>query len=309
MSELLCSIIVPVYKSEDTLQLLYERVDKTFNNIEAEYELIFVDDCGNENTWEVLKSLRESNKKVRIIRLTRNFGQHNALMCGFSFAVGEFIVTIDDDLQNPPEEIPKLIDAIKASGHDVVYGAPEERKHSFSRNLFSSIFNGFISLIYGKSSNFKLSNFRIIKKSVIDQITKVQTPNPFIGLLILKVTDRIGTVVVKHHERTKGKTTYSTVKLIRHFLNGVLYHSALPLKVVSLLGILSFCISFILGLFYLISYLRGIITVSGWTTLVLLILFFSGIIMFSLGIVGEYLFRIIQEVHRNPQYVIREKDV
>jgi dolichol-phosphate mannosyltransferase/undecaprenyl-phosphate 4-deoxy-4-formamido-L-arabinose transferase len=309
MAEQLYSIVVPVYRSESSLRQLYSRIDSTFENIDGDYELILVEDCGRDNSWQVMKSLRELNSKVKIITLTRNFGQHNALMCGFSFASGRYVITMDDDLQNPPEEIPKLIDALTGSDLDVVYGIPKRKKHSVVRNVGSFVFVGLASLIFKQIPKFRMSNFRIIKKYVVDQILQINTPNPLVGFLVLKVTERIGTVTVDHHERPDVKTTYSAAKLLKHFMHGILYNSTLPLKGVLVVGVACLCLCAVLGTYYLIAYLRGAITVSGWTTLVLLILFFSGIIMFSMGIIGEYLLRIIQEVYRIPQYVIKDKEV
>jgi glycosyltransferase involved in cell wall biosynthesis len=309
MLETLYSIVVPVYRSSESLRDLCGRIDKVFKQIEGDYELILVEDCGGDDSWEVMKSLRKENEKIKIIRLARNFGQHNALLCGFSFAGGAYVITMDDDLQNPPEEIPKLIDTITASGFDVVYGIPEARKHSWVRNAGSYVFIRFLSHIFNLIPKLKVSSFRIMKKHVVDQILQIPTPNPLVGTLILKVTTWIGNVPVVHHQRLCGRTNYTPSKLITHFLNGILYHSYLPLKAVFVLGIGCLFLSLLLAAYYLFLFFRGSITVSGWTTLVLLILFFSGMIMFALGIVGEYLFRIIQEVGRAPQYVIRDKEI
>lgn len=309
MTEALYSIVVPVYKSEKSLRELYDRIGKTFANIDGDYELILVEDCGGDNSWQVMKSLRKLNEKVKIITLTKNFGQHNALMCGFSVASGQYVITMDDDLQNPPEEIPKLISAITNSDLDVVYGIPQRKKQSLLRNVGSFAFFRLVSSIFGQIPKLKVSNFRIIRKHVVNHILQIYTPNPLVGLLILKVTEKIGTVTVEHHERLRGKTTYSMEKLLRHSMHGILYNSMLPLKAVFALGITCLCLCAGLGTFYLVMYLKGLITVSGWTTLVLLILFFSGVIMFSMGIIGEYLLRIIQEVYRVPQYVIKDKEV
>jgi len=309
MDDNLYSVVIPVYKSEKILPALYEKIKTVFNKIQVRYELILVDDCSSDNSWKVMKSIHQKDSNVKIVSLMKNFGQHNALICGFAFARGNYIITMDDDLQNPPDQIPKLIDAVKSTDMDVVYGMSRSRKHSAFRKLGSRIFYRFISFIFNDTTNCQISNFRIIKKSVVDSILEMPTPNPIVGLMTLGITDRIGYVDVRHDKRYCGKTTYSWAKLIGHFLNGILYHSAFPLKAVFCLGLVCFGVSFILGIYYLINYIRGIITVSGWTTLVLLTLMFSGIIMLSLGIVGEYLFRIIQEVHNRPQYIIREKEL
>jgi dolichol-phosphate mannosyltransferase/undecaprenyl-phosphate 4-deoxy-4-formamido-L-arabinose transferase len=307
--EELYSIVVPVYKSERSLRELYERVDKTFESIEGDYELILVEDGGLDKSWEMMRSLRAENKKVKIIRLTRNFGQHNALMCGFSFASGDYVVTIDDDLQNPPEEIPKLIQAIKGSDLDVVSGTPEGRKHAWWRNAGSFTYRWLISLVFKHDPVFQMSSFRIMKRAVNEDLLRIPTPNPAVGLLLMNITDRIGNITVEHRERLYGSTTYTTGKLVRHVLPGILYHSTLPLKGVFVFGLLSMFSAFALGVYYLTLFFLGRINVPGWITLVLLVLFFSGVIMFSLGIIGEYLLRITQEVYKIPPYLIRDKDV
>lgn len=305
----LYSIVVPVFKSDTSLQELYDRTRAVFGKLKREFELILVEDCGKDNSWEVMKLLRSQDKRVRIIRLTKNFGQHNALICGFSVARGDFILTMDDDLQTHPEDIPKLIDRLHNSDFDVVYGLPPKRKQSAFRNLGSSFFRYLIYSIFQKQPSSRLSTFRIMHKNIVDHILKIQTPNPLVGLLILKVTDNIGSVEVESHRRKYGKTTYTPLKLVHHFLNGILYHSTLPLKVVSILGLFTASMSFLLGIYYFILYASGQIGVQGWITLVLLILFLSGVILFSMGIIGEYLLRIIQEVGKMPAYLIKEKDI
>jgi dolichol-phosphate mannosyltransferase/undecaprenyl-phosphate 4-deoxy-4-formamido-L-arabinose transferase len=309
MTKPLFSVVVPVYRSERSLPELHERIERTFVAMGRPYELVLVEDCGGDRSWEVMRSLRERDERVKIVRLARNFGQHNAVLCGLSIATGEFVITMDDDLQNPPEEIPRLIEAIEDEPLDVVYGIPRGKKPSFIRRAGSRIFLRLVGRIFGEPADGGMSSFRILRRHAVEQVLRISTPNPLIGLLLLHVTDRVGTIPVDHFERQYGGTTYTAAKLVRHFLSGILYHSVLPLKAVFALGLASMGVAFLLGVYYLASYLMGGITVSGWTTLVLLVLFFSGTVMFSLGIIGEYLLRIIQEVRRLPQYVIREKDV
>ena len=303
------SIVVPVYKSDRSLRELYERTRSVFQHIDEAFELILVEDCGGDNSWRIMRSLRNQDERVKILRLTKNFGQHNALMCGFSQASGDFIITMDDDLQTPPEEIPKLITGIKDSDFDVVYGISSEKKHSLIRNLGSCVYRCFMSSIFKQMPRFQLSNFRIIRKDVIKHILDIPTPNPLVGLLLLKVTHRIGSVETEHHQRKYGKTTYNPMKLIQHFLNGILYNSTLPLKGVCILGIFTSTISIVLCMYYFYLYFSGQIGVQGWITIILLILFFFGILMFSVGIIGEYLLRIIQEIDNTPTYLVKDKDV
>ena len=311
MSSDLYTVVVPVYKSESTLRELYKRIDRTFTDLEIKYELILVEDGGDDSSWQIMQSLHKINPQVKIIRLMRNFGQHNALMCGFSFVSGDYVITIDDDLQNPPEEIAKLIQAIQTSDFDVVFGIPQKRKHSYGRKLGSRIFHRLISyqLKSYTQADLKISNVVIMKRSITDQLLSFATSHPLVAFLALEVTDKVGNVEIEHAKRTPGKSTYSKRKLVHRFTQGILYHSFLPLRGIFLLGIASFCLSFVLTIIYLTLYLAGWITVSGWTTIVLLILFFSAIIMISLGLIGEYLYRITQEIHHTPQFIIRDKEI
>jgi len=211
--------------------------------------------------------------------------------------------------KTPPEEIPKLIEEIQRTGLDMVGGTPEARKQSWTRNAGSLTYRWLVSLVFKRDPVLQMSNFRIIRRGVIDNILHMHTPNPAVGLLILNITDRIGNVTVKHLPRPHGSTTYTAGKLVGHFFHGILYHSTLPLKGVFCMGLLSMLVAFALGGYYLTLFFIGRILVPGWITLVLLVLFSSGAIMFSLGIIGEYLLRITQEVYHAPQYLIRDKDV
>jgi polyisoprenyl-phosphate glycosyltransferase len=224
MSHISYSIVIPVYNSEKTLLQLYEKVDNVFKSINRTYELICVDDHSTDDSWNVLKALRKFNTNIIIVRLSRNVGQHKALMCGFSFASGAFIITMDDDLQNPPEEIPNLINTIENSGFDVVYGISPERNHSFIRQVGSKIYFRLMSSTF---KGFPVSNFRVVRRHVIDAILAFSTSRPFIGVLIISVTEKIGSVTVRHDKRAKGKSTYTASKLISHFVNGILYNSGI----------------------------------------------------------------------------------
>ncbi len=309
MNQKLYSIVVPVYEGEHSLKALCRRIDNTFENVEGDYEIILVDDGSSDNTWQIMKSLRAKNQKTKIIRLTRNYGQHNAIMCGFRHASGDYVITMDSDLQNPPEEIPKLIQALESSECDMVYGLPKKKQHPLMRNIASILNQKILSIVFKRGASQRTSSFRLIRHQVLSHILQDNTPNPNIGSMISTSTDRTSSIYVEHDKRTHGSTTYTIEKLVRHFLNGILFYSAIPLRTVSYLGLMSAFLSITLSCYYFIRYLLGRITVPGWTTVVLLLLFFSGMIMFSLGIIGEYLLRIIQEVRGNPQYLIREKEI
>ncbi len=302
------SVVVPVYRSAGTLRELHQRVGAALDGLQGGFELILVEDCGGDDSWAVMQELRSKDSRVKIVRLARNFGQHNALLCGFTLARGEYVVTMDDDLQNPPEVILKLIQAISTGDLHVVNGVPRKRQHPLVRNMGSLVHNLVLSSGAG-GKGVSLSSFRVIRKPIVDALLRMQGPNPAIGLMLLKVTARIGSLEVAHHERREGTSTYTLRKLVRLFSFGLLYHSDLPLKGIFFLGLGSLALSMALGFYYLVLSLAGTITVSGFTTLVLLILFFSGTVMLSLGVLGEFVRRILQEVRGTPPYVIKDLDV
>ena len=306
---MLYSIVIPVYKSERSLKELYQRICRCFESIDSDFEIIMVEDCGNDNSWQILKDIRGKDKRVKIIQLMKNFGQHNALMCGLSHCRGDYAITIDDDLQNPPEEIPKLIHAIGKSNFDIVYGIPKTKKHSLFKNIGSNLYFWCINQGAKSMKPVVMSSFRVIHKNVVEVLVQNKTPNPLVGTLLMNITESVGFVFVEHHKRYYGRSTYRLRGLTKHFLNGILYQSILPLKLVFYLGIFCCILSALLGSYYLLLYFFGQIGPPGWMTIVLLILFFSGLTMFSIGIIGEYLLRIIQEVSFVPQYTIREKDL
>jgi len=303
------SLVIPVYQSAAVLPLLYQRINDTMSSMEEDFELILVDDGSTDDGWVAMQELRSQDQRVRIVRLTRNFGQHNALMCGLSFARGQYILTLDDDLQNPPEEIPKLTQAMDQANADVIFGIPKQRQQNFLRKTGSALFSKILSVGYHQRGKLKISNVVLMRKTALESILDVRSINPVVGLLLLEATDRIEMVAIEHHHPQQEKTRYSFVRLLNTFTNGIMYHSSLPLKGVLFLGLACFGISITLGMLYLILYVCGSLTVPGWTTLVLLILLFSGINMISLGIIGEYLYRILQETRGATPYIIREKDV
>jgi glycosyltransferase involved in cell wall biosynthesis len=304
------SIVIPVYNSEKSLTELYNRLSNTIKNITLDYEIILVDDDSHDNSWQVMKKLREKDKKVKIIQNMRNYGQHFALMCGFRHSKGKYIITMDDDLQNPPEEIIKLINEIKKDDYyDIVIGYPIKKKHNFFRNFISSMANRMNSYFFDKSKNLRMSSFRIIKRNIIDIIITIQNPNFVIDPTLLKITRRIKNVDVKHDKRKYGKSQYNLKKIMRMSLDNILMNSTLPLRLVSILGILIAFLSFGYGFYVIFLWIFRGISIIGWTSTILSILFFSGIILISMGIIGEYLIRIIKVTNQRSQYFIREKEI
>lgn len=303
------SVVIPVYRTVETLPELCERITTVFDHtLKRSFEIVLIDDASPaEATWQQMCELHNRDQRVKIIRLARNFGQHNALMCGFHYACGEYVVTMDDDLQHPPEEICSLVEAMENNnGVDVVIGAYATKKHSWIRNLGSAAMNWFSSRIFGKDPDLQLTSFRLIRKNLVKTMTRVDIGKPRIGHLLIELSNRIVNVTVNHDERKYGRSGYTFSRLIRDFFANIINNSSIPLQMVSFAGLMSSAFSFLLALFYLYRYFFVGIGIAGWTTLVLLTLFYFGLVLLSLGIIGEYLVRIIREIKRMPQFVVQD---
>lgn len=307
----LYSIVVPVYNSEHTLEELYTRLKNVFDNtMREEFELILVDDSSRDNSYVVMEKLHRKDNRVKIIQMAKNFGQHPALLCGFSFAKGDFIITMDDDLQHRPEEIPKMAAAIKEHDDvDVIIAKYENRKHNFIRRLGTRISVYATSKMLNKDPNLEITSFRLMRRFIVEAILNTNTHLPQIGNLLVQSSNRIINVPVHHDPRKVGKSNYTFRRLAKDLIYDITSNSAIPLLLVRDLGIFSFLVSIILGLFYLIRYFIYGVSVEGWTTLVLLILAYNGIILLAIGIIGQYLMNILNEAKKMPNYVIRKKEL
>ena len=300
------SVVIPVYNSEASLEELCNRINKVFATLNQTHEIILVDDSSVDNSWQVMESLRKKNKNIKIIQLMRNFGQQNALMCGFHHVSGKYVITMDDDLQHPPEELPKLIDEIK-KGYDVVIGALDAKQDTLFKKAGSFLIRYLNTKIFNKPKHIKLSSFRIMTITLIDEIKILKTPYPFISAMFLSLTRNIGNVTVRHEKRKYGRSTYSFNKLIKVAFNLIINYTSLPLRLLTLFGIIISLFSFCMGLYFILEKLLIKAIIPGWTSVVVLLSFFSGILLAILSIMGEYLARIINEVSNRQQYVIRKK--
>ncbi|NQU26388.1 MAG: glycosyltransferase family 2 protein [Candidatus Nealsonbacteria bacterium] len=304
------SVVIPVYQSEQTLLPLVTRLRDVFAEMGVGYEIVLVDDASADDSWKVMQRLRSEYSGVKIIQHMRNFGQHKAILCGLRHSTGEFVIGMDDDLQHPPEEIPKLLEALEGDEEtDVVVGAYETKRHSWLRNLGSWAVNRITSRVFGIDPNLKMTSFYILRRSVVKEMANATCNNPRISQLLLLTTNRIKNVRVAHHARQNGLSGYSFSRLVTDALDNILSNSSLPLQLVSYLGFGCSLMSFVVSICYLCKYLFGTITVPGWTTIILLLLFFFGIVLFSLGVVGEYLIRILRQVQQPSRCTIRQKEV
>lgn len=305
------SIVVPVYNSEKTLEVLHKRVTEVFEaNRWEDFELILVDDCSRDDSAKVMSRLREQDKRVKIIFLAKNFGQHRALLCGFHHCKGEYVITMDDDLQHPPEEIPKLVEYMQSNSDvDAVVGSYLVKKHGPIRNFGTKMTNWFTSKMFHKDKNLHLTSFRLMRRYVVENICGIHVNNPRIGHLLLQVTNRIRNVDVRHDVRAYGKSGYTFSRLVRDFINNILNNSDLPLAVLGSLGLLSLAASILMILYYIVRYFFVGVSVPGFTTIVVLQLALGGLILFGIGLLGRYLINLNGEVKKMPNYVVRYKEV
>jgi undecaprenyl-phosphate 4-deoxy-4-formamido-L-arabinose transferase len=304
MAELELSVVVPVYRSAGTLPVLLLRLRAALAALAVPYEIILVDDGSPDDSWEVMRRVQAADPHgLTIVQLMRNYGQHNALMCGFRRARGRFVVTLDDDLQNPPEEIGTLYRAITERNHDLVYGRYPRKKHEAWRNLGSSIVNAFFRRVFRYP--VRVTSFRIIRRELVESTFAYAMHFTFIDGLLAWNTQRISAVPVEHHERAGGRSGYSLAKLLTLSLNLFTNFSLAPLQFISCCGVLSAVLGLLAAGYYLLQYFLANITVPGYASLMIALLVLGGIQLLSLGVMGEYLGRLHLNVNRKPQYTER----
>jgi len=300
------SVLVPVYRSEITLSQLITRLVNTLATMQADYEVILINDGSPDRSWEIICSLAKEYPFVQGINLTRNFGQHNALLCGIRAARKEIIVTMDADLQNPPEEIPKLIDKLD-EGYDVVYGVPQKKQHGLMRLLASWMVRITLKSALNVESAFQGSSFRAFRTQIREAFDNFQGPSVSLDVLLTWGSTRLCSIPVKHETRPAGESSYSFIKLFAHCFDVMTGFSTKPLQIASLIGF--FFTLFGVGVFvYVIGrYLILGYSVPGFPFLASIIAIFAGAQLFALGIIGAYIARIHFRIMNRPTYVVRSK--
>lgn len=295
------SVIVPVFNSAEMLAELVLRVSKVFEKNNSTFEIILVDDGSQDESWNKIEELKISYPGIlKAIKLTKNFGQHNATLCGISLSLGNQIITIDDDLQFPPEEINKLITCFEKTNADLIYGVPENKKHSVVRNAGTYYVRATSSYSKGGSS------FRMLKKSICDEIIEKHQNNfLFLDTIVTWYTNNIETVSVDHLTRKSGKSGYSITKLISLYFNIIINYSALPLKLMTYGGLFFSIITFLFGLRFIYRKLVHHVPI-GYTSLIVTILFSTSLILLCLGIIGQYLYKLYQLQNKKPPYSIQK---
>jgi undecaprenyl-phosphate 4-deoxy-4-formamido-L-arabinose transferase len=299
------SVVVPVYNSQASLAELAERLELVLSQQTAQFEVILVNDGSQDESWRVIRELAAQYKWMRGMDLMRNYGQHNALLAGIGQARYEITVTLDDDLQNPPEEIPKLVQKLE-DGYDVVYGTPIQQQHGFWRNLASQVTKLALQSVMGAQTARNVSAFRAFRTAVRRAFDGYQSPFVSIDVLLTWGTTRFAAVPVRHVPRQVGTSSYTFRKLLVHAINMTTGFSTFPLQLASLVGF-GFTFFGLAVLVYVVG--RFLIeggSVPGFPFLASVIAIFSGAQLFALGIIGEYLARMHYRMMERPAYAVRE---
>jgi undecaprenyl-phosphate 4-deoxy-4-formamido-L-arabinose transferase len=284
------------------LKALHSRVIATLEVLNFDFEIIFVEDCGGDASWAVIEELTRTDPRTKGYQLSRNFGQHAATICGFSKASGKWVATLDDDLEQIPEELPKLMEKAE-QGFDLVYGVYPERNHKAWRNITSSLARWlFIKAI--PSLNYTYTSYRVIRGDIARALVKFDSPFPFVDGYLSWLTGRCASVEVPHGSRPDGSSNYTLKKLITHTVNIFVTFSDLPLRMATWLGISTFVAGLIWLGIILAKYIVGGVSVSGFTSIMLAILMFGGIQLLMLGIFGEYLGRMNFKSSRKPLFLV-----
>jgi glycosyltransferase involved in cell wall biosynthesis len=298
------SVVIPVFNSHESLVELHRRLSDTFRAMDKSYELIFVNDGSQDGSLAVLRELEKKDQGIMVIDLSRNFGQQNALLCGFNYCSGEYVITIDDDLQNPPEEIPKLFQKI-LEGNDAVIASYRRKKDKIYKNLGSRLIRKLTQKIFNLRNDFRFSSFRIMRRKIVAELRLLNTPYPYISGMILNITRQVANVEVEHEKRRFGRSNYTFSKLFKLAFNLLINYSTYPLQIISFGGIVISVAAFFIGVFVLIRKLMAESVRSGWTSTVMLISFFASIFFLIAFIFGEYLKRILAAVENNKQYSVK----
>lgn len=299
------SVVIPVYNSQDIVGETLRRTAAFFESRGLSYEIVAVNDGSRDGSWGVLEEAARANPAIVAIDLLRNSGQHNANLCGFRAARGEWIVTMDDDLQNPPEEIAHLIDKAR-EGHDLVIGRFHSKQHASYRRIGSRLVRWINQRVFGQERDLVLSNFRLVHRDVVDRVCAYRGPFPYIPGLCLRYSGRRANAPVEHHPRRVGTSNYD-MRRILVLLSTILFnYSSFPLRLVAGLGMATALVSLLLGLYFLVVGLLGDTSVPGWTTIVVMLAFFNGVTMLMLAMLGEYVVRIINQLNMADPYFVRK---
>ena len=299
------SLVIPVYNGSATIRSLVERIQSVFAS--DRFEIVLVNDGSEDDSEAICAQLTDAAPElVTTVQLSRNFGEHNAVLAGLNYARGQYVAVLDDDGQNPPEEIVRMLAELKRGNYDVVYGHYIEKKHSGFRNLGSRFTNRIATLMLGKPKELYLSSFKVMNRFLVNEIVKYHGPFPYVDGLIYRTTRKIAQIPVEHRPNVSGRSRYTLRKLVRLWLNMFLNFSITPLRLSVYAGLITACLSTLALLLVFIDkiWITPDVTV-GIPTVLGTIVFLSGIQLMILGLVGEYLGRLYLDQTGTPQYIVR----
>ena len=297
------SIVVPLFNSASTVTTLVNELSTIC--AQADGEIVLVNDGSRDQTERVAReAIREATVPITLITLSRNFGEHNAVLAGLRVTRGDYVVTMDDDLQNPPSEVMKLVNAAEAEQRDVVYSAYAQKEHSWWRNFGSAVTNLIADHVVDKPKKLYLSSFRCLSRLVAQEVAKSRNPYPYIDGLIFQVTQNVGVLKVEHAPRSQGASGYTLRKLVRLWISMLINVSVVPLRLMTFAGLLASVLGFVALIEVVLEHLVHR-TPTGWGSLMAAVLLLSGTQLVLLGILGEYVGRIYLGINEKPQSVVR----
>lgn len=305
------SVVVPVYNGERTIGPLIDQMTDLLKPNFKGLEIVLVNDGSTDNSHEeILAAQKRHPGLIKYILLSKNFGEHNAVMCALHYAQGDCVAVIDDDLQNPPSEIIRLVDTLR-EGYDVVYSEYSEKQHSWFRNFGSKVNDLFATWLLKKPAGLYLSSFKVMNRFLVRAVMEYRGPFPYLDGMILRSTTKIGRCLCRHNRRERGKSNYNVVRLVRLWLNMFTGFSVTPLRIAALIGISMSAVSLLLALYFVITHFTGPLIIKqeippGWASIIVCLTFFGGLQLCVLGIIGEYLGRLFLTVNQSPQYLVRE---
>ena len=302
---MLVSIVIPCYNSEKSIEEVVELTRAEFAKLpDYRCEFVLVNDASADGTFEKIRLLAERFPEVKGINLMRNFGQHNALMAGMNYAAGDWVLGMDDDLQTHPSQIPALL-AKMEEGYDLVYGIYRKSENGAAKNFTSWLNRVSSRRLLGRPKEISSSNFWIITKSVRDEVIKYTGANPYVDGIFYRVTNRIGNVEIEHHKREYGSSNYTLRKLMKLWL-AYFNYSVVPLRFASVLGVTASAVGLVLAVVTVIRKLADPSMMAGWASLMSAMVFFFGLVLLVIGIIGEYVGKAVQALGNAPQYTVRE---
>ncbi len=300
------SFVIPCYRSEHTIGGVVDEIAETVTAHGGyDYEIILVNDNSPDNVMHTIRDLAAANPRVRGLDLSRNFGQHSAIMAGFTYLTGAIVVCLDDDGQTPANEMFRLID--KLADFDLVFAEYKSKHHSGFRNFGSKVNDLMARWLLSKPKDLKIMSYFACKRYVVDEVLRYENPYPYMSGLLLRATKKVCNVEVNHRDRLEGTSGYSLKKLLLLWINGFTSFSVKPLRFATIIGFITAMLGFLFGIYVIVHKIVVPDSLLGWSSTMAALLFIGGMIMLMLGMVGEYVGRIYLSINRSPQFVIRDR--